>query len=351
MVRRLEGWRVGELGTIMNFYDLTVDKLKKFLAENDENPSKALLLFDGIYRKGYKDFGQFGFSERVVKKLSAFKLEVPEVVRKLDGGDAAKLLLKLSDGNFCETVLMRRRFGNCVCVSTQVGCNMGCKFCRSGMLKKQRNLSAGEIVGQLIAISREFSCRIDGVSVMGIGEPFDNFSAVADFCSIITEDKGLAVSRRKVTVSTCGIVPKIRAFADIKAPVSLAISLHAPNDKLRSMLMPVNKIYPIKDVLDAAEYYSKKTNKRVTLEYILLAGINDSETHAKELSELIRGRDFYVNLIPYNDTDTEFKKPSAEVLDNFCRVLKENGVVATKRKEFGAELKAACGQLASVYEE
>ena len=134
-------------------------------------------------------------------------------------------------------------------------------------------------------------------------------------------------------------------------PVSLAVSLHAPNDKLRSMLMPVNKLYPINDVLDVAEFYSKKTNKRVTLEYILLAGINDSEEHAKELSELIRGRDFYINLIPYNETDTEFKKPSADVVDNFCRVLKENGVVATKRKEFGAELKAACGQLASVYEE
>lgn len=335
----------------MNFYDMTVDGLKKFLAGQNENPSKALLLFDGIYRKGFDDFGQFGFSKRVVNKLSDFKLEAPEVVRKIDGGDAAKLLLKLSDGNFCETVLMRQRFGNCVCVSTQVGCNMGCKFCRSGMLKKQRNLSAGEIVGQLIAVSKEFSCRIDGVSVMGIGEPFDNFKAVSDFCSIITEDKGLAVSRRKVTVSTCGIVPKIREFAGIKAPVSLAISLHAPNDELRKMLMPINKLYPISEVLEAAEYYSQKTNKRVTLEYILLAGINDTEAHAKELSELIRGRDFYVNLIPYNETDTEFKKPSADVVDSFCRVLKENGVVATKRKEFGAELNAACGQLASVYED
>lgn len=331
----------------MNFYDFTVEKLRNFLTENNENPAKAEILFDGIYRRGFKSFEEFDFSRRVALKLSALELKKLEVVEKLDSADAAKLLLKLSDGNFCETVLMRQRFGNCVCVSTQVGCNMDCKFCKSGTLKKRRNLTAGEIVGQVLALSREFSCKINGVSVMGIGEPFDNFPAVADFCSIITEDKGLAVSRRKVTVSTCGIAPKIREFAEIKAPVSLAVSLHAPNDELRSKLMPINKVYPISEVLDAAEFYSLKTRKRVTLEYILLAGVNDSENHAKELAKLISGRDFYVNLIPYNETDMDFKKPSADIVDNFCRVLKENGVVATKRKEFGADLKAACGQLAS----
>lgn len=333
----------------MNFFDYTVRDLRKFLSDNDENPAKAEIIFDGIYRRGYKSFMEFDFSERVVKKLSEFSLDEPTVVKKLDSTDAAKLLLKLSDGNYCETVLMRQRFGNCVCVSTQVGCNMGCKFCRSGMLKKRRNLTAGEIVGQVLAISREFSCKVSGVSVMGIGEPFDNFQAVADFCSIITEDKGLAVSRRRVTVSTCGIVPKIREFAEISRSVSLAISLHAPNDELRSQLMPINKTYPISEVLNAAEYYSEKTHKRVTLEYILLAGINDGEAYAKQLAELIRGRDFYVNLIPYNETDADFKKPSAESVDDFCRVLKENGVIATKRREFGAELKAACGQLMADY--
>ena len=335
----------------MNFFDYTVRDLRQFLSDNDENPAKAEILFDGIYRRGYKSFDKFDFSERVLKKLSAFTLDEPTVVKKLDSADAAKLLLKLSDGNFCETVLMRQRFGNCVCVSTQVGCNMGCKFCRSGMLKKRRNLTAGEIVGQVLAISREFSCKISGVSVMGIGEPFDNFSAVADFCSIVTEDKGLAVSRRRVTVSTCGIVPKIREFADIPRSVSLAISLHAPNDELRSQLMPINTAYLIGEVLNAAEYYSEKTHKRVTLEYILLDGINNGEIHAKQLAELIRGRDFYVNLIPYNETDADFRKPSAKSVDDFCRVLKENGVIATKRREFGAELKAACGQLMADYDE
>lgn len=332
----------------MNFYDFTVERLQNFLKERDENPAKAELLFDGIYRKGYKSFEELGFGGRVTKKLSELTLEEPKVVKRLEGEDAAKLLLRFNDGNCCETVLMRQRFGNCVCVSTQVGCDMGCKFCRSGMLKKRRDLTAGEMTAQLLSVSREFSCRVDGVSVMGIGEPFDNFSAVADFCSIITEDKGLAVSRRRVTVSTCGIAPKIREFAKLSS-VSLAISLHAPNDELRSKLMPINKAYPIAEVLNAAEYYSQKTNKRVTLEYILLSGINDGELHAKQLAELIRGRNMYVNLIPYNETDTDFTKPSPEVVGNFCRVLKENGVIATKRREFGASLKAACGQLMAEY--
>lgn len=333
----------------MNFYGFTVEKLRQFFIEQDENPAKAEILFDGIYRKGYKSFEEFEFSERVLKKLSVFTLDMPEVVKKLDSTDAAKLLLRLEDGNYCETVLMRQRFGNVVCVSTQVGCNMGCKFCKSGMLKKRRDLTAGEMTAQVLALASEFSCEISGVSVMGIGEPFDNFDAVSDFCGIITEDKGLAVSRRRVTVSTCGIVPKIHEFAERAPSVSLAISLHAPNDGMRSELMPINRVYPVAEVLDAAAYYSEKTGKRVTLEYILLSGINDGEVHAKELVELIRGRNLYVNLIPYNETDTDFKKPSPEAVDNFCRVLKENGVIATKRREFGAELKAACGQLMADY--
>lgn len=333
----------------MNFYGFTVEKLRQFFIEQDENPAKAEILFDGIYRKGYKSFEEFEFSERVLKKLSVFTLDKPEVVKKLDSADAAKLLLRLEDGNYCETVLMRQRFGNVVCVSTQVGCNMGCKFCKSGMLKKRRDLSAGEMTAQVLALANEFSCEISGVSVMGIGEPFDNFDAVSDFCGIITEDKGLAVSRRRVTVSTCGIVPKIREFAERAPSVSLAISLHAPNDGLRSELMPINRVYPVAEVLEAAAYYSEKTGKRVTLEYILLSGLNDGEIHAKQLAELIRGRNLYVNLIPYNETDTDFKKPSPEAVDNFCRVLKENGVIATKRREFGAELKAACGQLMADY--
>lgn len=332
----------------MNIYGYTLDELKEYFKNIGENPAKGKLVFNGIYKNKITDFREFGFSERISSRLEAeLSFSLPEVVRKTECDDAAKLLLKLSDGEFVETVLMRQRFGNCVCVSTQIGCNMGCKFCQSGLMKKRRDLELFEITGQLLAISREFSCDIDGVSVMGIGEPFDNFDTVCRFCDLISDDNGLAIGRRHVTVSTCGIVPKIREFAERERSYSLAISLHAPNDTLRSGIMPINRRYPIAEIIKAAEYYSKKTHKRVTLEYILLGGFNDSPEHAVQLAELIGERDLYVNLIPYNTTDCGFTKPDDGKLSEFCGILKEHGVIATKRREFGAELKGACGQLSS----
>ena len=334
----------------MNIFGYTLQGLREYLGQLGENSAKAGIIFDGIYKRGKRDFRGFGFSERVAEKLEgALDFGLPRVVERLESEDAAKLLLKLSDGEFVETVLMRQRFGNCVCVSTQVGCNMGCVFCQSGQMKKHRDLTAAEIMGQVLSIAREFSCGIDGVSVMGIGEPFDNFNVTADFISAVSDDKGLAVGRRHVTVSTCGIVPKIYEYADLPMPCSLAISLHAPNDNLRNKLMPINRKYPIAEVLKAAEYYTEKTRHRVALEYIMLAGVNDEDSHARELAEIIAGRDFYVNLIPYNSTESEFSKSGADRVDSFCKILKENGVIATKRREFGAELKAACGQLRADY--
>ena len=334
----------------MNFFGFTLRGLREYFTKLGENPAKADIVFDGVYKRCARDFRGFGFSERVAEKLeSALDFGLPRVAERRESADAAKLLLELSDGEFVETVLMRQRFGNCVCVSTQVGWNMGCGFCRSGQLKRRRDLSVEEIVGQVLLISREFSCDIGGVSVMGIGEPFDNFDVTADFISIVSDDKGLAVGRRHVTVSTCGIVPKIYEYADLPKPCSLAISLHAPNDELRSMLMPINKKYPIAEVLKAAEYYTEKTHHRVALEYIMLDGVNDEDSHARELAAIIAGRDFYVNLIPYNSADSDFHKSGADRVDSFCRILKESGVIATKRREFGAELKAACGQLRADY--
>ena len=334
----------------MNFFGFTLRGLREYFTKLGENPAKADIVFDGVYKRGARDFRGFGFSERVAEKLeSALDFGLPRVVERRESADAAKLLLELSDGEFVETVLMRQRFGNCVCVSTQVGCNMGCGFCRSGQLKRRRDLAVEEIVGQVLLISREFSCDIGGVSVMGIGEPFDNFDVTADFISIVSDDKGLAVGRRHVTVSTCGIVPKIYEYADLPKPCSLAISLHAPNDELRSRLMPINKKYPIAEVLKAAEYYTKKTHHRVALEYIMLDGVNDEDSHARELADIIAGRDFYVNPIPYNSADSDFRKSGADRVDSFCGILKECGVIATKRREFGAELKAACGQLRADY--
>lgn len=334
----------------MNIYGMTRAGLCKYFENIGENPAKAAIILDGIYKKGMTDFSGFGFAERNIRRLSEdFDFALPEVVEKRENETAAKLLLRLSDGEFAETVLMRQRFGNVVCVSTQVGCNMGCAFCRSGLLKRRRDLTTAEILGQVLLVSREFLEEISGVSVMGIGEPFDNFNAVKDFCELVTDDCGLAVGRRRVTVSTCGIVPKIREYAELPRPCSLAISLHAPDDDLRGRLMPINKCYSIKEVLDAAEYFTKKTAHRVTLEYVMLCDVNDSAEHAERLAKLIAGRDFYVNLIPYNSTDTEFRKSPPERVEEFCAVLKANGAVATKRREFGAELDAACGQLRADY--
>ncbi len=337
-------------GDIMNIYGLTIGQLRDYFSRIGENPAKAGILYDAIYKQGITDFKALTFAERILSRLNAdFDFTLPLVVEKLEGSTAAKLLLKLADGEFVETVLMRQLFGDCVCVSTQVGCNMGCVFCQSGRLKKRRNLSAAEIVAQVLAISRELDCKIDGVSVMGIGEPFDNFDAVRDFCEIITEDKGLAVPKRRVTVSTCGLVPMIYEYANSPRPCNLAISLHAPDDELRSRLMPINRRYPLADVLNAAQFFSEKTRHRVTLEYVMLAGLNDSREHALRLAAAIGGRDFYVNLIPYNSTDNGFKQSSPEAISEFCAVLKKNGIVATKRREFGSELNAACGQLRADY--
>lgn len=337
----------------MNFYGLTLKQLQEYFVSISENPAKAGIIYDAVYKKNVTDFDNaevFPFAERIISRLkSDFTFTLPRVVEKREGETAAKLLLELSDGEFVETVLMRQLFGNCVCVSTQVGCNMGCAFCQSGLLKKRRNLSTAEIAAQVLAISRELDCKIDGVSVMGIGEPFDNFDSVRDFCEIITEDKGLAVPKRRVTVSTCGLVPMIYKYADCERPCNLAISLHAATDELRSRIMPVNRKYPLAELFKAAEYYYSKTRRRITLEYVMLAGINDSPDDARALASLIGEHDFYVNLIPYNSTDSEFSQSSPETISEFCAVLKENGVVATKRREFGAELNAACGQLRADY--
>lgn len=337
-------------GGIMNIFGYSLQKLQDHFVEIGENPAKAAILYDGIYRRGMRDFRGYGFAERVVTRLERdFTFELPKILEKRENETAAKLLLEMSDGELAETVLMRQRFGNCVCVSTQIGCNMGCKFCQSGLMKRRRNLTPAEIVGQVFAISEAFSCKINGISVMGIGEPFDNFDAVSTFCSIASEDCGMAVGRRHITVSTCGVVPRIYDYADSARSCSLAISLHAPNDALRNDLMPINRRYPISEVMSAARYFLRKTHHRVAFEYLMLKGINDSPDHARELAALIGDDDFYVNLIPYNTTDNEFCKSTPDEISKFCGILKEHGVISTKRHEFGANLNAACGQLRSNY--
>ena len=273
-----------------------------------------------------------------------------EIVAKQEDKDVKKYLFELHDKNKIEAVLMRHDYGLSLCVSSQVGCNMSCSFCESGRLKKIRNLEAYEMVLQLLMIEEETNERITHLVVMGIGEPFDNYDNLMNFIDIINEPKGIALGSRHITVSTCGIVPKIKEFANNGKQINLAVSLHAPNDELRSKIMPINKVYPLNELIKTLKEYISKTNRRVTFEYILLKNVNDSKENALELSELLKGMNCYVNLIPYNETSHIEYKRSDRVME-FYDILKKNKINVTVRKEFGSKVSAACGQLRANFKE
>ena len=257
-----------------------------------------------------------------------------------------KYLFELLDGNYIEAVLMRHDYGISVCVSSQVGCNMGCLFCESGRLKKVRNLEAYEIVQEIMLIEEDIKKRIDSVVIMGIGEPFDNYVNIMDFIRIINNPFGINIGARHITVSTCGIIPKIKEFANEDLQVNLAISLHAPTDELRNRIMPVNKAYSLNELMSTLRDYIAKTNRRVTIEYVMLNSVNDSEECASSLAKLLKGMNVYVNLIPYNETShIEFKKSNKDTILKFYDTLKKHGINVTIRREFGGKIDAACGQL------
>jgi len=336
-------------GDIMNIYDMTYKKLCDFLAENGDKKSRAEIIFDALYRKNMTDLSLIEIPNRA-KSLILDNFEVPklECIDISDGETAVKYLFRLSDGNLIETVLMRHEYGASVCVSTQAGCNMGCKFCRSGRLKKIRNLTAGEIVMQVLFINR--LTPLSGISVMGIGEPLDNLENVLDFTDIMMYQKGLSFAPRKITVSTCGLVPKIDQLTDIHFSGNLAISLHAPNDTLRSELMPVNKTYPLEMLMKSVKNFSEKLNKRVALEYVMIKGVNDSEENANQLSSLIGNSNLYVNIIRYNKSAGDcYECSDFEQIMRFYDVLKKNNIGVTMRRELGSSVNAACGQLRSDY--
>ena len=334
-----------------NIYDLKLSELEQFFLENDEKKFRAQQVFDWIYKKKVHTFNEMSnLSKNVIDLLNNnFEIKVLEKVvetRSVDG--TMKFLYGLPDGNLIETVLMSHDYGYSICVTSQVGCNMGCRFCASGILKKKRNLSAGEIMSQIIESERAFGKRISYVVVMGIGEPFDNYDNLMTFLENANSSKGLEIGARHITVSTCGIVPKIKEYADEQLQINLAISLHAPNNEIRNQLMPINKAYPIEQVIDAIRYYMTKTNRRITIEYILIDELNDQKEHALELVKLLKGLNVYVNLIPYNEViEAPFKRSKRENQEIFYDTLKKNGMNATLRKEQGHDINAACGQLRS----
>ena len=248
--------------------------------------------------------------------------------------------------------IMNHDYGNSLCISSQVGCNMGCKFCESGRRKKVRNLRVGEMVEQLLLVEQESNLKISHVVIMGIGEPFDNYDNICNFIKIINHPKGLNIGARHITVSTCGLVPKILEFSDFPYQVNLAISLHAPTDELRKTIMPIAKVYSLKDLMASLDIYYKKTKRRITFEYILLDNVNDKEKDALALAKLLKGKNAYVNLIPYNETSTlQFKRSNPLKIARFYDILKKNNITVTIRREFGGTISAACGQLRSKKEE
>lgn len=334
----------------MNLYNFTIEELENYFLEQNDKKFRATQVYEWLYRKRIQRIDEMtNLKKEVLENLkNHFTLNTIQLIEKQEDVDVKKYLFLLADGEVVEAVLMKHIYGNSLCVSSQVGCNMGCKFCESGRRKKVRNLETHEMVEQILQIEKEEHVRISHVVVMGIGEPFDNYDNLVKFIEIINYAKGLAIGSRHITVSTCGIVPKIREFMYLPYQVNLAISLHAPNNAIRDMIMPINKVYKLEELIKILKEYIKITNRRVTFEYILLSGVNDRVEHANELSDLLRGMNCYVNLIPYNETShIDFKRSDNKNIHNFYDALKKRGISVTIRREYGGKISAACGQLRS----
>lgn len=333
-----------------SIYNYTLNDLQAYFEEIGESKYRASQVFDWLYVKRVKSFDDMtNLKKPLIKYLKKnFSFDTLKLIKVQKDVDVKKYLFELYDGNKIEAVLMNHDYGNSLCVSSQVGCNMGCRFCESGRLKKVRNLFAFELVLQVLKVEEETNERISHIVLMGIGEPFDNYDNVMKFINIINDPKGINIGIRHITISTCGIVPKIKQFMEEKTGVNLAISLHAPNDIIRNEIMPINKAYNIENVISTVKEYIDKTNRRVTFEYILLDGVNDSEKCALELSRLLKGINCYVNLIPYNETShIEYKSSKKVTINKFYDILKRNNINVTIRREFGSKVSAACGQLRS----
>ncbi|MGY3765204.1 23S rRNA (adenine(2503)-C(2))-methyltransferase RlmN [Vagococcus vulneris] len=342
-----------------SIYNLTQQELQEWLKQIGEKKFRAIQIWDWLYIKRVTKFDEMtNLSKATIQALQDEFVINPlnEMVVQESADGTVKYLFELEDKHMIETVLMRQKYGLSVCVTTQIGCNIGCTFCASGLLKKQRNLTTGEIVAQIMQVQHYFDAkqkgeRVSHIVVMGIGEPFDNYKNVMSFLRIVNDPKGLAIGSRHMTVSTSGIIPKIREFALNDMQVNLAISLHAPNNLVRTQIMQINKAYPIEKLMDAVDFYLSKTNRRITFEYIMLSKVNDLPEHAKELADLLKDKKklAYVNLIPYNPVDEHdnYQRSTKEDILVFYDILQKYGINCVIRQEHGTDIDAACGQLRS----
>ena len=330
------------------------EELKNLVAELGEKPFRAGQLFSWMHEKNVGSYEEMtnlsvAFREKLAEK---YPMTIPECVQmqvsKLDG--TRKFLFRLSDGNVVESVWMEYHHGNSVCISTQVGCRMGCRFCASTLGGWIRNLKPSEMLEQIYQIQRIMGKRISNIVLMGTGEPMDNYDAVVRFIRLVSHEKGLNISQRNITVSTCGIVPKIREFAEEGLNVTLALSLHAPTDEKRRALMPIANKYSLREVLEACRYYYDKTGRRLTFEYSLVGGQNDSQEDARELASLLKGLNCHVNLIPVNPIkERDYVQSGQKVIEAFKNKLDKYKINVTIRREMGRDIDGACGQLRKSY--
>ncbi|MBT2668424.1 23S rRNA (adenine(2503)-C(2))-methyltransferase RlmN [Bacillus sp. ISL-4] len=342
-----------------SIYGLTFEQLTSWLSDHGHKKFRASQVWEWLYRTRVTNFSEMtDVNKECIKLLEEhFVIQtLTEHVKQESADGTIKFLFKLQDGNLIETVMMRHKYGISVCVTTQVGCNIGCSFCASGLLAKSRDLSSGEIVEQIMNVQLHLDKLEQGdvvshVVVMGIGEPFDNFDNMIDFLKVLMDHKGLAIAARRITVSTSGLANKIYDFTDTQLQVNLAISLHAPNNELRTRIMKINRAIPIEKLMKSLDYYLEKTNRRITIEYILLKDVNDHQEEAEQLANLLEDKKhrLYVNLIPYNPVDehSQYQRSEKESVLSFYDTLKKRGVNCKIRQEHGTDIDAACGQLRS----
>ena len=328
----------------------TLAQLEEYLLSIGEAKYRAGQIFEWIHKKNIKDIDEMSnISAKLRLKLKedSILLNVEEILYKESAIDKTrKYLFRLPDGNIIESVFMRYKHGNSVCISSQVGCRMGCRFCASTLDGLLRNLSTSEMLDQIYKISLSTGERVSNIVLMGAGEPMDNLDNVLKFIEIINSEQGLNISQRNITVSSCGLVPEIKALADKKLQITLALSLHAADDETRKSLMPIANKYSIKEVLEACRYYFDTTKRRVSFEYGLVAGVNDTKEEALKLSRLIKNMQAHVNLIPINPIkERDYKEPAHKNVLAFKQVLEKSGIQVTVRREMGRDIDGACGQL------
>lgn len=335
----------------MNLLELT-----DYIVSLGEKAFRAKQIYQWLHVKQIESFDKMtNISKQFIEKLKEDAIlthlhKEAVQISKLDG--TRKYLFMLEDGNVIESVLMKYKHGNSVCISSQVGCRMGCRFCASTLDGLVRGLTPAEMIDQIYQIGKDIGERISNVVVMGTGEPLDNYDNLLRFIELLTDENGTNLSQRNLTVSTCGIVPRIRELADKKLQITLALSLHASNQKKRLELMPVANKYEISEVIEACKYYFEQTGRRVTFEYSLVGGVNDTDTDARELSELIRGMNCHVNLIPVNPIrERDYVQSNQEVIEAFKQKLEKNKITATIRREMGRDIDGACGQLRRKYKQ